>query len=152
MTWVLRYNTGQPFGISANNPYWPQWGNLYPNYNLSYARPGDSIPAGTFYMPASVASNPPPGTFGKGPGNTSALRCRGSANEQVSLLKYFPFGSNEQYKLSVRAEFYNVLNRHEYDIEGCAGRRSVIGSSDFGRIHSVFNTPRTGQFAIRFEF
>jgi hypothetical protein len=165
MTWVLRYNTGQPFGIGASNPYWPQWGNLYPNYNLSgfrgpsdprkfvYVSPDDPAPPpGNFYMPASVASNPPPGTFGKGPGNTPALRCPGSANELMGLLKYFPFGSNEQYKLSVRAEFYNVFNRHEYLIQGCAGSRSAIGSSDFGRIIDVINNPRAGQFAIRFEF
>jgi hypothetical protein len=68
------------------------------------------------------------------------------------LLKYFPFGSNERYKLSVRAEFYNVFNRHEYFIQGCSGTRSAIGSADFGRIWDVVNNPRTGQFAIRFEF
>jgi hypothetical protein len=165
LTWLLRYNTGQPFGVSAGNPYYPQWGNLYPNYNLSgfrgpsdprkfdYVSPGAANPPkGNFYMPASVASNPQPGTFGKGPGNTPALRCPGSASENISLLKYFPFGSNEQYKLSFRAEFYNVFNRHEYSIQGCGGTRSAIGSSDFGRIWDVVNNPRTGQFAIRFEF
>ena len=166
MTWLLRYNTGQPFEVGANNPYWPLWGNIYPNYDLSnYHGPlgtdkfvflppdytGD-IPAGNFYMPNNVASNPPAGQLGKGPPTNGALRCPGSKNEDASLLKYFRMGPDGKYSLSVRTEFYNVFNRHEYYVNGCAGSRSSIGSGDFGQILGVFDSPRAGQFGIRFEF
>lgn len=164
MTWLLGYHTGQPFQVGASNPYWPQWGNIYPNFDLSgfrgpsdpskfvYVNPDDPIPPGNFYMPTSVASNPPVGQLGKGPATNGDLRCPGSKSEQASLLKYFPMGSDGQYRLSFRAEFYNVFNRHEYYINGCSGSRSSIGSKDFGQIFGVQDNPRTGQFAIRFEF
>jgi hypothetical protein len=165
LTALLRYNTGQPFAISANNPYWPMWGNIYPNYDLSgyhgplgtkdfvpltpdYTGP---TPPGNFYMQTGVATNPAAGQFGKGPANNGDLRCPGSKNESVSLLKYFPMADGK-YRLSVRGEFYNVFNRHEYFVQGCFGTRSTIGASDFGLIHGVTDNPRSGQFAIRFEF
>jgi len=166
MTWMLRYYSGQPFEVSANNPYWPLWGNLYPNYDLSnYHGPSGTghftflppdysgtVPAGNFYMPNTVATDPPAGTLGKGPATNGALRCPGSANEDVSLLKYFDMGQDSRYRLSVRAEFYNAFNRHEYYVQGCAGSRSSVGASNFGQIQGVFDNPRSGQFGIRFEF
>jgi hypothetical protein len=166
MTWLLRYNTGQPFQVGAKNDYWPQWGNIYPNWDLSNYHgalgtdkwvwlPPDysgDIPAGNFYMPKNIASNPQPGQLGKGPATNGELRCPGASSESASLLKYFPFGSDGQYRISFRAEFYNVFNRHYFDINGCGGRRSSIDSGDFGQIFGVTGDPRQGQFAIRFEF
>jgi len=105
-----------------------------------------------FYMPSTVASNPANGQLGTGPAAISALRCPGGANENVSLLKYLPFGAEDQYKLSFRAEFYNVFNRHTYNINGCGGNRTSIGADNFGQITGVADNPRTGQFAVRFEF
>jgi hypothetical protein len=31
---LLLYESGQPFAMSAGNPYYPLWGNIYPNVNL----------------------------------------------------------------------------------------------------------------------
>ncbi len=155
MTWLLRYNTGQPFEVSAQNPYWPQWGNIYPNFNLAgYTGPANprDYPNVQFYMPTSVASNPAPGTLGQGGPAVSALRCPGAQREDMSLLKYFPMGSDGQYRLSFRAEFYNVFNRHGYDIEGCGGSRTTVGYPNFGAIDGVSNAPRQGQFGFHFEF
>ena len=61
-------------------------------------------------------------------------------------------GSEGQYKLSFRAEFYNIFHRHTYNINGCGGNRSTVGSSNFGQIFGVNDNPRNGQFAIRFDF
>jgi hypothetical protein len=162
---IVTYHTGQPFRIGAANPYWPLWGNIYPQFNLTgYTGPNDPkkfvplpadfsgpIPASNFYMPTSVASNPPPGVLPPTPG-TSALRCPGEANENVSLLKDFRMGSDGQYRLSFRTEFYNLFNRHYYNINGCYGTQANIGADNFGQIFGVTDKPRQGQFAIRFEF
>jgi hypothetical protein len=81
MTWLLAYNSGQPFEVSAQNPYWPQWGNIYPNFNLAgFHGPNDQtkFPNVQTYMPASVATQPAPGQLGQGPPAISALRCPGS--------------------------------------------------------------------------
>ncbi len=170
ITGLVLYYSGQPFSVAVNNPYYPQWGNIYPNYNLSGfsgpsnprnfvpipaptpSNPNPSVPAQDFYMPASVASAPPLGQLGSGPPLISDLRCPGAANENASILKYFPIGDGK-YKLSFRAEFYNVFNRHTYNINGCSGNNhNLVGSPDFGRIFGVNDNPRNGQFAIRFDF
>jgi hypothetical protein len=61
-------------------------------------------------------------------------------------------GSDGQYKLSFRVEFYNIFNRHYYNINGCSGSRATVGSSTFGEIFGVNDNPRNGQFAVRFDF
>jgi len=162
LTGVVLYNTGQPFEVSAANPYWPLWGDIYPVFNLSnFSGPSDpgkfvpvgpsgNVPAANFYMPPSVASNPAPGVLPPTP-SISALRCPGQANEDASILKDFPMQEG-RYRLSFRAEFYNLFNRHYYNINGCAGTRSEIDTSTFGQVTGVADNPRQGQFAVRFEF
>jgi hypothetical protein len=163
LTGIVLYNSGQPFEVGAANPYWPLWGNIFPQFNLTgFAGPsspgkfvpvpvGSTPPSGNFYMPQSVASNPAVGVLPPSPA-TSALRCPGQANENVSLLKNFTMGSDGQYRLSFRTEFYNLFNRHYYNINGCGGTRASIGAGNFGQITGVADNPRNGQFAIRFDF
>ena len=166
---LFLYTSGQPFQVSVPDPYWPMWGNFYPNFNLNgFTGPSNPrhfvpIPAGQpnippqdIYIPQSIASAPAAGMLGVGPPDLSALRCPGSANENASILKYVPLGSDGQYKLSFRAEFYNLFNRHTYNINGCGGNRALIQPSgptdNFGEILGVNDGPRNGQFAIRFDF
>jgi len=146
------------------NPYYLAWGTFYPNFNLTgFAGPSDprkyqvvpsgqNAPPSNFYMPQSVASAPAVGQLGVGPGAISALRCPGGANEDASILKYFSMGSDGQYKLSFRAEYFNLFNRHYYDINGCGGRKATIGQNNFGQIFGVNSDPRIGQFAVRLTF
>jgi Carboxypeptidase regulatory-like domain len=169
LTGLVAYYTGQPFQVGVANQYYPLWGNIYPNFNLSGfkgpnspgnfvippaatpSNPNPTIPPQDFYIPQSVATAPAPGQFGQAP-DTSALRCPGQANENASLLKDVPMGSDGQYRLSFRAEFYNLFNRHYYNINGCGGNRTTVGATNFGQITGVADNPRNGQFAIRFEF
>ncbi len=162
LTGIVLYNTGQPFQVGAANPYWPLWGNIFPEFNPHAGKPSDpgsfvpvgadgQVPSTNFYMPGNVASNPAPGVLPPTAGN-SALRCPGQANENASLLKNFTMGPEGQYRLSFRTEFYNLFNRHYYNINGCGGSRASIGSDTFGQITGVTDGPRQGQFAVRFEF
>lgn len=159
---TVDYFTGQPFAIGAANPYWPLWGNIYPIFNTNFRGPSDpkkyvpigssgTPPASNFYMPSSVASNPPPGVLPPR-GSTSVLRCPGQANENVTLLKNATFGPEGSYRLSFRTDFYNLFNRHYYYIQGCEGTHASIGASNFGEILGVLDNPRQGQFAIRLDF
>lgn len=161
---LVLYASGQPFQATAPNSYYPLWGNFYPNFSLAgfsgpsdprkfqVPQPNQPVPAVDFYMPASVASAPAAGQLGTGPLDLSALRCPGNANENASILKYFSMGPESRYKLSFRVEYYNLFNRHTYNINGCGGNKSQIGSGSFGEIFGVNPNPRTGQFAIRFTF
>jgi len=160
---LVGYYTGQPFRVGAADPYWPLWGDIYPQFNLTGYKgpssPGKYVPIGAgatpptqdFYMPASVASNPAAGFLPLSPSN-SRLRCPGQANENSTLIKNQKAGPEGRVNVSIRLDFYNLLNRHYYDIEGCGGNTASIGSSTFGEILGVQDNPRQGQFAIRLDF
>lgn len=165
LTGLVRYTSGQPFQISASNQYYPQWGNIYPNFDLSgFTGPADQtkFPAVQFYISnrapqAVIATTPAPGQLGRNPGDISELRCPGFANEDMNVLKDIRVGSDGQYRLSLRASFFNVFNRHFYNINGCGGSRASIQDPtnpnyNFGLITGVSDNPRFGEFSVRFEF
>ena len=169
LTGLVRYTSGQPFQVGVPNQYYPQWGNIYPNFDLSGFRgPNDptkfvpisdpnNIPPQDFYISNTapqgvIATTPAPGQLGRNPGDTSELRCPGFANEDVNVLKDIRLGSDGQYRLSLRGSFFNVFNRHYYNINGCEGSRSSVGSPNFGQIFGVTDNPRIGEFSVRFEF
>jgi Carboxypeptidase regulatory-like domain len=166
---LFKYYSGQPFQAVVANPYYPSWGTFYPNFNLTggqgpfdphgFVAPTASNPNPPpfYYFSSSIASSPIPSgggtlSLGTGPGAISALRCPGGANEDASILKYFSMGSDGQYKLSIRAETFNLFNRHYYNINGCGGNKATIGQSNFGQVFGVNSDPRIGQFAVRFQF
>jgi carboxypeptidase family protein len=159
---LLLYTSGQPFRIGVNEPFYPIWGNFYPNFHPSAGGPADphAFQGGAgapilHYYPAGVATTPINGNtvaFGTGQAYSSALRCPGSANENASALKYFSMGPDGRYQLSLRVEFYNLFNRHSYGILGCGGTSTTIGDGSFAKVTGVNSSPRTGQFAARFTF
>ena len=48
---LVDYYTGQPFRVGAADPYWPLWGNIYPQFNLTGYKgptnPGKYVPVGS---------------------------------------------------------------------------------------------------------
>jgi hypothetical protein len=166
---IVLYASGQPIHIGVNQPFYPIWGNFYPNFNSSpsgsanprgFSGAAASAPGSTYYYPyfsGSVATAPvsKDGTvvgFGSGGAYDGALRCPGQANENASLMKYFKMGSDGQYQLSMRVEFYNLFNRHYYAINGCGGSSTNVGDSNFAAVTGVNSTQRNGQFGLRFTF
>jgi len=160
---VVLYYTGQPFHIGVNNPYYPLWGNFYPNFHTTgvfgpfspsaYQATPNATPVQ--YFSSSVATSPISGSavsFGSAGAYDSALRCPGQANENASLLKYFSMGPDGRYQLSLRVEFYNLFNRHYYSILGCGGSSTNVGDGNFAQVTGVMDSPRTGQFGVRFTF
>jgi Carboxypeptidase regulatory-like domain/TonB dependent receptor len=165
---IVLYTSGQPIHIGINQPFYPIWGTFYPNFTPNPSGPASptgfsgaqSLSNSSYYYPyfaKSVATAPvnPSGTvvgFGSGGAYDGGLRCPGQANENASILKYFTMGSDGQYQLSVRVEFYNLFNRHYYAINGCGGTTTNIGDSNFAAVTGVNSTQRTGQFGLRFTF
>jgi hypothetical protein len=165
---IVLYTSGQPFHIGINEPFYPIWGTFYPNFNphppgalgtsgFSGAQ-AQSNPSYYFpYFAKSIATAPVSTDatvvgFGSGGAYDGALRCPGQANENASLMKYFGIGSEGKYQLSMRVEFYNLFNRHYYNIQGCGGTSTNIGDANFAAVTGVSSTQRTGQFGIRFTF
>lgn len=165
---ILLYTSGQPLHIGLNEPFYPIWGAFYPNFNPNPPGPigtggfsgAQALANSGYYYPyfaKSIATAPvsTDGTvvgFGSGGAYSGALRCPGQANENASLLKYFKMGSDGQYQLSARVEFYNLFNRHYYAINGCGGSQTNIGDGNFAAVTGVNSTQRTGQFGLRFTF
>jgi hypothetical protein len=95
------------------------------------------------YLVPSAFSLPATGTFGNvGKG---ALRGPGLANWDTGIFKEFPL-VNERYRLQFRGEFFNTLNRANFNNPGVStsagGFGSITGSAD----------PRIGQLALKFLF
>jgi len=162
---LVLYQTGQPMRIGLNTPFYPIWSNFYPNFHptgkFTFSPSGyDAATAASdpnyiyHYMSSSVASSPIVGNniaFGTGGLSDGRLRCPGYANENASILKSLGFAEGK-YQLQMRVEFYNLLNRHYYDINGCGGRQTNVGDTNFAAVLGVNSKPRNGQFGIRFSF
>ncbi|HUJ31239.1 MAG TPA: TonB-dependent receptor [Candidatus Acidoferrum sp.] len=160
---LFLYASGNPlffYSTTVRNDYAPwayTWSTVYMNYNLSgyngrrfdpsHYDPSNPTAASNLYFPATVVSDPQPGTLGKGPAAIDELRGFGTASEDASLLKYFFFGSEHRYSLSLRAEFYNLFNRH-----GFANPSTDPSDPRFGYVTGVTGSPRQGQFGARFEW
>lgn len=172
MSGLVGYNTGQPLRVGVNTPFYPLWGNFFPNFHPSGAY-GPFSPSAynglealnnpnyVFnYMSSSVASSPINGNtvaFGQGGAYNTNLRCPGGERESASLLKYFSMGAEGKYQLSLRVEFYDLFNRHFYNINGCAGSSTSVGpvgtfEQNFAIVTGVTSDHRTGQFGARFTF
>jgi hypothetical protein len=169
---LVLYTSGQPFHIGVNQPFYPIWGNFYPNFSatgtfgpftptgFSGVAAANATSSNPYYYPyfaRSVATAPTStdGTivgFGSSGAYDGALRCPGQAMENASLLKYLSFGADGRYQLSLRVEFYNLFNRHTYSILGCGGTQTNVGDGNFAAVTGVNSSPRTGQFGARLTF
>jgi len=154
LSFIFRYETGLPLGISSNNWYqawgFPIYVNADPNGNYdrmfsgSYDA-GNATAPGNQYFNGDNYSNPAYGEFGEGPGRFEQQRGFGFSGEDFGLLKNFTFG--DSYRLQVRLELINAFNRHYY-----SNPVTNIGSENFGYVISTTGQPRQGQIGIRFEF
>ena len=166
---IVLYTSGQPIHIGINEPFYPIWGTFYPNFSTNPSGPTSptgfsgaqaATPGSNYYFPyfsksvatAPVSTDATVVGLGSGGAYDGALRCPGQANENASLLKYFKMGSDGQYQLSARVEFYNLFNRHYYAINGCGGTTTNVGDGNFAAVTGVNSTQRTGQFGLRFTF
>lgn len=161
---LVLYASGQPLSFYSPNiyNYYPAWSAIYTNYDLSgytgskfnsanFTPPTSSTPApaGDLYFPASVVVNPANGQLGTGPSRINVLRGPWYPNEDASLLKYFRFGADGKYSLSVRVEFYNLFNRVVF-----GNPNTSVGSAQFGYVTGLNSgyEPRQGQFGARFQW
>ncbi len=95
------------------------------------------------WFDTSCFQAPPARSFGNaarnvgfGPGQ---INIDSSVNKKWSI--------TERYRLLFRADFFNVLNRPNFNVPA-----AVRGRGDFGRITSTRGTGRQIQLSMRFEF
>jgi len=97
-----------------------------------------------WFQTASFQAPPPRtlGTSNKFPG----IEGPGLANVDVSLIKFVRLPFREKMKFELRGDFFNVLNRTNFNAPGGA-----MGTPNFGRITSA-RLPRTIQVGGKFWF
>lgn len=156
VTWIYRYNTGGPLGISPN-VWYPGWdGTVYADFNSSVDlssqfngskfNPGTQNDPGNRYFNPAAFSNPQNHKLGNGKRRYEELRGFGSASEDIGLLKYWYF--SETINLQFRAELINVFNRHYFSNPGTG----ISNANTFGNVTGLTGTPRNIQFGLRLGF
>jgi len=163
--WVMGttvwYGNGGLFGAVGSSNYYPGWSadyaNVTPNasfknmfkrwnpaWNPSAAGAG-SDPESLYFNPNNF-SNPTYGQLGNSPTLFSNWRGWSEPQENGSLLKKTRFGADNRYVVTLRAEFFDLFNRHYW-----YGPNTNIASPFFGHVTGVSGN-RTGQLGARFEW
>jgi len=157
----LSYHTGEPLPTIMAPVQYPGWSGLFaqrnPNvslssstfkaYNPAWVQGGGVGPdPGSLAFNASAFSQPAPGTFATDQSSYMGyLRNFGFADEDLNIAKHFGFGASERYQLSLRAQFFDIFNRHHW------GQPNLdMKSPLFGHVTSVSGF-RYGQLSARFE-
>ena len=159
---TLYYSTGTPLSVYSNNYYpGPSWGvfglpsTIYSNvaagadlsrhFNGPQFNPSNAADPGNRYFSPAGFSNPAFGDFGTSGPWVAGLNGFSAASENLAVYKDFKI--KERIKLQIRAEFFNLFNRHYFD-----NPNTSIASPNFGDVMSVGGTPRVGQLGARFEW
>ena len=159
----LSYHTGEPLGTVPALIQYPGWSGVFaqrnPNVPLSsgtfkgydpgwVAGGGNGPNPGSLVFPTNAFSQPAPGTFSTEKYSYMGyLRDFGSSDEDLNIAKHFRFGSGERYQFSLRAQFFDIFNRHHWG----APNVTDMNSPFFGHVTSVSGY-RYGQVSARFEW
>jgi hypothetical protein len=153
----FHYNSGTPIQLHSINAYpgfQSVYANIAPNCKLTTGHKG----IGEQYINTSCFSNPDASTgqLGNGQNFQSGARNPGFSSEDLAAHKTFSAGSDNQYKLTLRMEFYNVFNRSHLagpDTNPGDVVPTDPGASNYGKIiNYASGGGRVGQFGARFTF
>lgn len=158
---LLRLSSGNPFDVSGSRSSLSRdrrrFGDLDdgPPNVIAGAKINSVDPQNPDrYFDPTVFALPEPGFLGNL--GRHALIGPGLANVDFSIFKYIPIRKvSEECKIQFRAEFFNILNRPNFDIpSGTAlfDPRTLTLRSDVGRITSTRTTSRQMQFGLKVIF
>lgn len=158
----LGYRTGAPLPTVMAPGQYPGWSGVFAQrnngvslstgtfqaYNPAWVNGGGvGADPGSAYFNGSAFSQPAPGTFSTEKYSYSPyLRDLGFSDEDLNIAKNFRFGAGERYQLSLRAQFFDIFNRHHWGTPNLD-----LNSPFFGHVTSVSGN-RYGQLGARFEF
>ncbi len=164
---VFRYASGLPIlaPLAQNNLstllFRGTFANRVPGQPLFIKDPNCHCidPNKDFILNPAAWSDPAAGQFGSAAAYYNDYRYQRRPAESASLGRLFRM--RENMSLEIRAEFFNILHRTEFNnpdstnalapqVRNAAG----VPTSGFGRVNpaSVFSTPRSGQLVARFQF
>jgi hypothetical protein len=158
---LVSYGNAAQMGAVGSTNYYPGWSGVYTNvasgasfknqfkkwnpaWNPSIA--GEAPDPDSLYVNPGNFSNPTFGQLGNSPTIFSNWRQWSQPQESASLLKKTHFGADNRYTMTLRAEFFDVFNRHYWN-----NPNTNFGSAYFGHVTGVTGN-RTGQLGARFEW
>ena len=158
----LNYHSGEPLSMVGSSNYYAGWSGVFAvrNPNVSLHNPFKALnlnwnptvpgagpdPNSLFFNP-SAFSDPAFGSFS--PEKHSILdywHTWAYADEDVSILKKFHFGKDDRFTATLRAQFFDLFNRHHW-----GAPIEDITSPYFGHVTGVSGF-RYGQVGARFEW
>jgi hypothetical protein len=156
---IVSYGTGpQETAVYSTNSYpgwWPGvWANVAPGakfsntfrrWNPSWDPSKGPDSASQMFNPANF-SNPEFGQLGNSPKNFQNWRGWSTPSENATITKKFAIGEGGRYVASIRADFFDIFNRHYWN-----NPDTDMGSPYFGHVNGVWGN-RTGQLGARFQF
>lgn len=151
---ALHYNSGTPFSAIASTNDYPGWRAVFANINPSVGLQNHfkhldlnnlSDSSNNFFNPAAF-SNPSYGQFGNQPTLYTRLTNWAYYSEDASIIKGHNFGPEGRIHVSLRAQFFDVFNRHHW-----GGPDMTINSPTFGQVTGV-SGHRYGQVGARVEW
>jgi hypothetical protein len=133
-------------GVWANVKQGADFKNRFKTLNPAWNPLTDGADSNSLFVDTSNFSNPQFGQLGNSPKVFQNWRGWATPTENASITKRFTFGESERYSASIRADFFDVFNRHYW-----GGPNMDMSSPYFGHVTGVSGN-RTGQIGARFQF
>jgi hypothetical protein len=159
---ILRYESGQPLPFyCASDSFSPGWDDCFrfnptpgqPLFNPAIHQPGYN-PLTTPYLNNAYFTDPntdptAPIVFGQ-LSRVTGFRMPWYDNEDVNLSKRFYF--TEKVNLQIRADAFNVTNRHVFAEPYNLGPQPNNPTTNFGFVNGTVDAPRAIQLEARLVF
>ena len=143
----FHYNTGTPISVHSTN-YYPGFNAVYVNLASGCKLTTGSRHLFKQWLNPSCFQNPAPGQLGTAGNYQSQVRNPGLATEDLGIHKNVAVGADGRYNLTLRMEFFNLLNRNQL-----GGPDTNMADATFGQIISYGGVGgRVGQFGARLTF
>jgi hypothetical protein len=150
---LVSYRSGLPIrAVSASFSY-PGWSSVYANQTGSLSDTFKSLDlnnlsnASNLMFSPNSFTDPAYGEFGTRALYSYDFTSWAYFNEDFSILKSFGFGPDGRYRVSLRGEFFDVLNRHHWNDPNTGATNTTY----FGAVTGVSGN-RRGQVGARFEW
>jgi hypothetical protein len=156
----INYRSGQPIRAVGPGFGYDAWSQVFANFvgnsrslkntfkslNLAQLSNSNNCPSCQMFDPTAFAA-PARGTLGNQLPLWNSWRGWASYSKDLSIVKGFSFGPESRFKMTLRGEFFNVLNRHQWSNPDSGS----ITDANFGQVTGVSGN-RTGQVGARFEW
>lgn len=146
---ILNYQSGEPIGVGVNNNL-----PLFNSRNLPNMVSGENPllsrdkfdPAVNLLLNKNAFTNPAAFTYGNAPSILSNARVFNNFNEDLGITKRTFF--LERFNVEFRFEMFNAFNRTRFG----GPATNFSDTFNFGKVTSQANSPRTAQFALKFNY